>query len=130
MSDKKSLAKGVLFGVLGGLLSSVILTCICAAVVMTSGVLPADITEYIMLGVLSVGTFFGGFIAARITKSAGLIIGLLTGLVTFLLVTLIGIANFDGTITMITLLRFIFTLLTGGIGGILGVNKKEKINIK
>ena len=46
MSDKKLLAKAVLFSSVCGILILVILMCLLAAVMMSSGVISADILDY------------------------------------------------------------------------------------
>ncbi len=130
MSDKKLLFKAVLFGTVCGLLIAVILTCIFAVFILTTGLLPTDITNYIMVALLSIGAFFGGLITTKITKSAGLISGLITGTVIFLLVTLFGLIKSNDAVTVITLIRFISTLILGGVGGIAGLKKSERIHIK
>lgn len=130
MSDKKLLFKSMFFGSVCGLLLSVILMCICAVIILSIGLLPADLTKYVMLAVLGSGAMFGGFIAARITKSAGLLVGMLTGFVIFILITILGLIKNTDAVSIATLLRFIITIVTGAIGGILGVNKKEKLHIK
>lgn len=130
MSDKKLLMKAVLFGTVCGLLVAVILTCLFTAVVMTCGLLPADLTNYITVSLLALGTFAGGFITSRITKSAGLIAGLLTGFAIFLLITITGMIKSNDSVTALTLVRLGATLAAGGLGGILGLRRKERIHIK
>lgn len=126
MSDKKLLAKAVMFGTVCGLLAAVILTCIFTVVLMTCGLLPAELTNYVTVCLLSLGTLFGGFITSKITKSAGLIAGLLTGTAIFLLVTATGMLKSNESITMLTLIRLGATLIAGGAGGILGLRKKKE----
>lgn len=130
MSDKKLLMKAVLFGTVCGLLVAVILTCLFTAVVMTCGLLPADLTNYVTVSLLALGTFAGGFITSRITKSAGLTAGLLTGFAIFLLITITGMIKSNDSITALTLVRLGATLAAGGLGGILGLRRKERIHIK
>lgn len=130
MSDKKLTVKAVLFGTVCGLLITIILLCILSAVVLTSGLLPEELTNIITVILLGMGVFCGGFISSRITKSAGLIVGLITGFTVFLLVTIIGLTRSNESVTYITLIRLIATLIAGALGGIIGVNKKEKIHIK
>ena len=130
MADKSKFIRSIGFGVFFCLLLSIILICVFAVLIMSVGLLSADITDYIMLGVLSVSCLFGGFIAAKINKSQGFLCGLVTGVFVFILTTILGLARFTETITMLTLLRLIFTLLCGSIGGILGINQKERITIK
>ncbi len=130
MSDKKLLFKAVIFSTLCGLLVSIILLCIFSAVIMTTGLLPSDITNYITIAALSIGSITGGFICAKITKSASLICGLITGLSIFMLVTVCGLMRSTESVTILTLIRLITTVIGGGFGGIITLMKKERIKIK
>lgn len=130
MSDKKLLIKAVLFGTVCGLLVTVILVCILSAIVMTSGLLPTELTNYITLALLALGAFSGGFITSRITKSAGLVAGLITGFSIFILITITGLTKSDDPVSLLTLIRLIALLVAGGVGGIVGLKRKERIHIK
>lgn len=130
MQNRKQMIKAIVFGVISALLISIILLCIVSAVVMTSGLLPAELTNIITVAMLGIGTLAGAFIAARITKSAGLIIGASTGFAVFMVITIAGLIKSSESLTYITLIRFAVTLIMGIIGGIIGVNKKEKLKIK
>ena len=129
MSDKKLAVKAILFGVACGLLITIIFMCLLSVVIISSGLLPIDVINYITIAILSIGAFFGGYISTKITKSAGLVIGAITGFAIFLLITVFGLIKSNDTITINTLIRFIATLITGCLGGILGLRKKEKIHI-
>lgn len=130
MSDKKLLIKAVLFGTVCGLLVTVVLICIFSAIIMTCGLFPEEITNYITLALLSIGAFSGGFITSKITKSAGLIVGLLTGFASFILITVTGLTKSNDPVTLLTLIRLAALLISGGIGGIAGLKRKERIHIK
>ena len=130
MSDKKLLIKAVLFGTVCGLLVTVILVCILSAIVMTSGLLPTELTNYITLALLALGAFSGGFITRRITKSAGLVAGLITGFSIFILITITGLTKSDDPVSLLTLIRLVTLLVSGGVGGIVGLKRKERIHIK
>lgn len=130
MSDKKLLLKAVIFSSLCGILISIVLLCIFSAVIMTSGLLPTNITNYITIAVLSIGAFSGGFICAKITKSAALICGLITGISVFMLITVCGLIRNNESVTILTLIRLISTVLCGSLGGIVTLLKKERIHIK
>ena len=130
MSDKKLLIKAVLFGTVCGLLVTVILVCILSAIVMTSGLLPTELTNYITLALLALGAFSGGFITSRITKSAGLVAGLITGFSIFILITITGLTKSDDPVSLLTLIRLVALLVAGGVGGIIGLKRKERIHIK
>ena len=130
MSDKKLLIKALFFGTICGLLLSVILMCICAVIIINIGVIPYEILNYVMLAVLGTGGMFAGFITARITKSAGLIVGAITGAVIFILTTIIGMLKGTDSFSLLTVYRLLTTFVLGTFGGILGVNKREKLQIK
>lgn len=129
MLNKKLTAKAVLFGVLASLLISIILMCCVSVFILTNGLLPTQMTNIITLSSLGAGTFVGGIVSSRITKSAGLITGLITGFAVFLIITIIGLCKSSDTITYLTFIRLAITVILGGIGGIIGVNKKDKIKI-
>lgn len=129
MSDKKLAVKATLFGVVCGLLLTVVLMCLFAVIIITSGLLPTDITNYIMIAILSIGILFGSCVATKITKSAGLIIGLIVGFSIFILITVFGLFKNNDTITTITLIKLVASLISGALGGIIGLRKKEKIHI-
>ena len=67
MSDKKLAVKAILFGMVCGLLITVILMCLFSVVIITSGLLPTNITKYIIVALLSIGILFGSCIATKIT---------------------------------------------------------------
>lgn len=104
--------------------------CLLAAVMMSSGVISADILDYCTVGMVGVATLMSGIISSRITGSAGLAVGSLTGFFIFLVITSIALIFNGEPITILTLLKLMSSVLGGGIGGIIGVNKKEKIKIR
>lgn len=130
MSDKKLLAKAVLFSSVCGILLLVILMCLFAAVMMSSGVISADILDYCTVGMVGAATLMSGIISSRITGSAGLVVGSLTGFFIFLIITSVALIFNGEPVSIITLLKLTAAVFAGGIGGIIGVNKKEKIKIK
>lgn len=130
MSDKKLLAKAVLFSSVCGILLLVILMCLFAAVMMSSGVISADILDYCTVGMIGAATLMSGIISSRITGSAGLVVGSLTGFFIFLIITSVALIFNGEPVSIITLLKLTAAVFAGGIGGIIGVNKKEKIKIK
>ncbi len=83
-----------------------------------------------VFGTVSVaaGCFAGGFYAAKKIGQKGLINGAIIGIITFGIVTLISLIVDDGAITFNTLFHLIIFMLSAIIGGIIGVNKREKRN--
>lgn len=114
MSDKKLLAKAVLFSSVCGILILVILMCLLAAVMISSGVISADILDYCTVGMVGVATLMSGIISSRITGSAGLAVGSLTGFFIFLVIVLLYLieqAQLDYDNFFLMLLKMIATIV-------------------
>ena len=130
MSDKKQLIKSVFVGVLTSALTEIILMSLFSVLIITSGLLPADITDYIMVAVTAMSVFCGGFICAKVNKSSGLICGLLTAAAVFVIITVIGLLQSEAVLTPLSLIKLGAMLICGCAGGVLRVNQKEKVFIK
>ncbi len=127
--DKK-LIKASAFGIIIGCLVIMIVTLIAALIFLKSGKMPNEILGYITLAFLGIGSLVGGYVSARIYKSSGIMCGAIIGISMFIITFIAGMMNFSGNIGIILLLKFVTIMLTSIIGGILGVNKKDRIRIK
>lgn len=130
MSDKKQFIKSTIFGTLCALLITIILISLLSFIILSTGLLPTEITNYVLVALLSIGTFWGGFIATKINKSAGLVVGSVTGFAVFMLVTILGLIKNNDALEVLTLLKLIATLIFGALGGIAGLKKSDRIHIK
>lgn len=128
--NDRTFIKALILGVLSSVAMIAVLMCIMSTVLLFSSLLPYEYLEYIMLAIDALGVLFGGYIAARINRSQGLVLGLLNGAIIFIALLIIGFCMSSGTVTLITLFKAVVTLLFSAIGGIRGVNVKEKIHIK
>ena len=129
-NTKKKFIKSLIIGVISSVAFIIVLTCILSVIMLISSVLPYEYIDYIMLVIDAIGVLMGGYIAARINKSQGLYLGLLNGAVIFLALIISGLCVSNATLTVITLLKAFIILIFSAIGGIKGVNTKEKIRIK
>ncbi len=73
----------------------------------------------------AVGAFGGGLTAATLAGRKGLAVGALCGTVLFLLILLAGVARLDGVDGVYSLLKLAVLIVTGGLGGVLGVNRRR-----
>lgn len=129
MSDKKRLVKALVIGCLCGMLSCGILTGILAAVILSAGLLPDKLLDYVMIAIAAAGAFVGGFLAAKLNRGAGLIVGAASGAAMFLLLTIAGLSSDGASLSSLSAVR-LAALLTGGmLGGILGVRERRHIHI-
>ena len=75
---------------------------------------------------LAVSSFLSVFLITRKKGDKGLLTGIIIGGITFILLFLISLFT-KGGVTFNTLFRFLFIMLPAAIGGIMGVNKTNKI---
>ncbi len=123
-------AKAVGIGAAASLAVILLILCAACGILMMTSSIPTDSLPYLALAAAAAGTFVGGFIAAAITRSKGLIVGLLCGAAVFLCLLVIGLCSGAGQLGMLTIIRAVIALLFGALGGIKGVNRKEKLHIK
>ncbi len=129
MSNKRRAIKAVFFGLLFGIVVTIILMCLMSVVMLSVGLFPQNIVDYAMIAVFGIGAFFAGFTATKINKGAGLIIGLISGFAMFLVITVISLMKITEPVSVLTALRLGAALILGALGGILGLKERKKINI-
>lgn len=128
--NNRAFIKALILGVFSSVAMIAVLMCILSTILTFSALLPYEYLQYIMLAVDALGVLFGGYIAARVNKSQGLVLGLLNGAIIFIALIIIGFCMSSHTITLTTLLKAIVIFVFSALGGIRGVNIKEKIHIK
>lgn len=75
---------------------------------------------------IALSSLISSFFASKEVGNKGYITGLMIGIITFIIITLISFIIDEGNVTINTLFHFIIILLSSMIGGILGVNKRAK----
>ena len=112
-------------GIVLGVLVNILLLLIFAAVILL-----ADIDRAFAQPLSSIALGVGGFAAAIYTAKKiggkGYLVGLIIGLLSFVVVTLIGLIINKNGLTKASVFRFIISFLSSVIGGIIGVNKKTQ----
>ncbi len=86
----------------------------------------ADTVSTLSAICLAVGSFFGSLFTAKIKKSQGLLTGLILSFIYFIIILVISMILGGKAFSITSLLHAVIMLLSGGIGGILGVNSKQK----
>lgn len=121
--------KPILIGTAAAVAVAVVILCaICGILTVIQTVSPS-LLPYLALIADAGGIFCGGYIAAALNKSRGLILGLVCGFLMFVILFFAGLCA-GGTVGVLTVLRLVILLVFGIGGGILGVNKKERLRIK
>ena len=130
MSDKKKLAKAAAVGCICGILGSAALTGIFAAIILGTGLLPNELTDCIMAGILGAGAIIGGIIAAKINGGAGIPVGGITGLAIFFVTAVASLSRSGAGVTSLTVIKLCASAIGGIAGGILGLKEKRMSKYK
>ena len=75
---------------------------------------------------VALGCLIASYFLSNKKKNKGYLIGATIGVITFIVITLIGLIINQGGIGINTLFHLVIIMLSSIIGGILGVNKKGK----
>lgn len=127
--DNGKLIKSTIIGVLSSLAVTALLLCLFALILNFMSGVPYGIIDYAVILAQGLAVFAGSYTAAAISKSQGLIIGLICAAIFLILNLALSLAAGEAGIGIITVIRTAVILICGILGGILGVNKKEKIRI-
>ena len=120
------ITKAVIWGtVIGAVVCMIILLLISFIFVKMQSVPEAAITP-VAIVIVCIGAFVGGYFSARIKKNMGMAVGAITAMLMFVILLLIGTACFGDNLGIVSLLRMAVMLISGAIGGILGVNKRKR----
>ncbi len=121
----KKIVKSEIFGMAAGIIFTLIFTAFFTAVMVKMERVAYNAVMPFGLGALCIGTFGGGYITARINKSMGMAVGAVCGVGVFLIVLAVG-AILGSELGIVTLVRAGTAVISGALGGVLGVNKRKK----
>ena len=121
----KKIVKSEIFGMAAGIIFTLIFTAFFTAVMVKMERVAYNAVMPFGLGALCIGTFGGGYITARINKSMGMAVGAVCGAGVFLIVLAVG-AILGSELGIVTLVRAGTAVISGALGGVLGVNKRKK----
>ena len=130
LSDNQKIIKAPIIGVLISIVSILILTCLFALVISFLPTIPYGGLPYTMIAAEGLSAFIGAYIAAAIAKCRGLMVGAVIGSIVFLILLAVGMSTSTDSLTVLTIIRAAALIALGILGGILGVNRKEKIRIR
>ena len=93
--------------------------------VMSKKDVPFMLLNPFSAGLLIFGSFLSGYLAARRIRERGLIVGAVCGLIVFFVLIMGAFLNrFDVGLT--ALIKMIISIVSGAIGGVIGVNAKSR----
>lgn len=126
-NDNIRIIRSTATGAFCGISVCVLLLIIISFLITKSSNFPHMITQPLMIIIASLGSFSGGYISARISSEKGMMYGMLCGFLMFILLFLAGLISVRESITMTTAIRLFAMLLSGAVGGIIGVNKRKRV---
>ena len=119
---KLALSTGIGAGI--GMLSSSLLIFMMAAV-LAVGSIPAMLISPVTVIFLAFGGFFGGFASAKLSGEKGLICGMISGIIYFIILWLFGAVFEYAGFGTAALIKAAMLIISSSFGGILGVNYKK-----
>ena len=79
---------------------------------------------------IAISSFLSGLVSAKIYNQKGLILGLITGVTFFIILTAISLLGSTDDFTSATGLKFVLSLIPSAIGGVVGVNIRKSNKLK
>lgn len=119
--------KSIIWGTLFGSIISALLLFAVTVFLAKTGFISENVISVLTLMISCLGVFFGSFIGARISKEKGLLIGMFVGLFMFIILLVVSFLIIREPISKLSLTKSLIMIITGAIGGIIGVNKRTKI---
>lgn len=120
-------AKAILLSVIGMAVVSTVLLALAALIFGKMKMLPKGIIPIVTTVISCVGVFIGSFLASVYAREKGLLLGLLSGGIFAFCIALISVLLFQNDFNLASAGKLAAILLSGSIGGILGVNRKDKV---
>ena len=121
--------KAAFIGLLISAVTAALLMCAFALILNFLSGVPYGIIDYAVVAIEGLSVLTGAYFAAVILKSRGIIIGFITALAFLIISVAVAMGAGKADISALTLIRAAVLFICGIGGGILGVNKKEKIRI-
>lgn len=115
--------KSIIWGVVSGSIICTVLLFASAFLFVKIGYIPENVMSTFTIIIACIGVFFGGYIAAKISKEKGLITGMAVGLLLFIIVAVVSASVISEPFTVATLTKSLIFIIAGAIGGFTGVYK-------
>lgn len=119
--------KGIIIGSIAEIVACILLFLLTAFVLTKAGYIPDSFISTVTTVLSTLSCLAGGFVSGRIVRKSGILIGSATGFILFFVQLLISLISGRLSPTVLILIKAAAMILGGAIGGIVGVNKKEKI---
>ena len=131
MTEEKRFSIGVMIKPLvWGIVScsiSISLLFVIAGLIISKFNVPVPSISTIVLVCAGISSFIGGFIAAKLHRRQGLIVGLISGLIFVAVIIMCALFGTGSFFSVDSLIKYVVIITAAMIGGSLGVNHKPKL---
>lgn len=117
----------LLFGIVAGFVVSILLLGLLSMALAFKDLPHASVVPLSFIA-YGGGALTAGFVAARLFKSKGMVLGALSGLLFFLALYITGATMHELGVGTLALIKLVVSILFGCIGGICAVNIRQKRN--
>lgn len=123
----KKILRATAVSIIGMTATGALLLAITALILGKTGNLPRAAIPIMMTVFGCITAFAGGFLASAALKEKGLLFGFLAALILLAVILLVTFLVFQENLTVASAGKGAAILLSGAIGGILGVNRKSRV---
>jgi len=124
-TEQADFYKPILFGLIISVIATVLILLIFSFL-LTIRDMPAMTMPVFSAVSIAIGGFLGGLFSAKKAGKNGLLYGVITGAALYVIVLIASLIVSKGGVTMLTLIKLVITLISAAIGGIIGVNLKNR----
>lgn len=117
--------RSVVLGTAAGALMCIVCFIIFALLFVFAKTIPLTMIQPLVMLACALGAFVGGYVTIRLFRMQGMLFGILSGLLLFVLVWIVSAIAIREPLTLQALIKALLMILMGAVGGILGVNKKS-----
>ena len=120
--------RSLLIGTASGVVSCIVLLFSFASVMVLRDI-PQTIVAVFSVVAVALGSLIGAFVAAKMMKQNGMLIGICCGLILYGIIILANLSIGSVSMGMPALLKLALIAIASAIGGVMGVNSKKKIRM-
>lgn len=129
--DINKSVRGIIIGGLSSVAACAALYLIAAFIITKSGQIPLGVISTLTTILSGLSCFIGGFISGKIVKKSGILTGAAAGFTLLLIQLIYSLISESLNPSVLLIIKSAVLLLSGAIGGIIGVNKgSAKIKFK
>lgn len=119
--------KAILIGTTVSSVVCAILLALTAFILGKSGLLPKGVIPVITTAIGGVAVFSGALAASVYARENGILLGLANGFIYALIIATVSVLVLNNNFNLASVGKLATLLLSGAIGGILGVNRKNTV---